>query len=448
MSDTHLTARPTETALPTGPASDFPLLKPTRIRYRVLAVGCILAVVTYIHRVGFSRALPELHLNNEQSSWLMAVFLLAYGGFEMPCGLLGDRFGPRHVLTILVLGWSLMTGCVALVVLLPGGGTAAFAFLIALRFLFGMFQAGAFPLLSRMMTDWMPMRERASAQGFIWMASRIGGMVAPLLFGALLALFGSWQTPLWVLAGLGVVFCAFFWPWFRDRPEQMPGVNAAEREQIAAGRGAKPLTHGVVPWGALLSSPGVWGLCLMYGFGGFAANFYVTLLPKYLKDYRHLTDSQTNWISGLPFAFGMVACAGGGLLSDWIIRRWGNRKWGRRINGLFGTACGALGWLSLAWVESPWALGFVICFIFFCNDLNMGPVWAACADIAERYAGTLGGAMNMIGAILGAVGNLVAGKLFDAHQADLLFTIYAGSFLTAGMCWFLVDVTKPLRDRN
>lgn len=427
---------------------DARLPKPTRVRYQVLAIGCALAVVSYVHRVGFGSALPKLHLNNEQSSWLTAVFLLAYGGFEMPCGLLGDRFGTRHLATILVLGWSLMTGCVALVVLLPGGA-AAFAFLVVLRFLFGMFQAGTFPLLSRMMTDWMPMRERASAQGFIWMASRLGGLAAPLLFVWLFDLFSqSWREPLWILAALGLVWCAAFWPWFRDRPEEMPRVNAAERERILAGRSARPQGHGSVPWAAMLRSPSVWGLCLMYGCGGFAANFYVTLLPKYLEDYRHLSSWQTSWIAGLPFACGMAACVVGGFLSDGIIRRTGNRRWGRRVNGLISLTCGALGWLCLAWAESPWALGFVFCFIFFCNDLNMAPAWAAVADVGEGYAGTVGGAMNMISAILGAAGNLLAGRMFDAGQADRLFILYAGSFVLAGSCWLLVDVTRPLAEKG
>src|SRR5262249_11390294 len=356
--------------------------------------------------------LPKLNLSNEDSSWLTAAFMVAYGLFEIPCGLLGDRLGTRHLLTGLVLGWSLVTGAVTLVVLLPDEYRLPFLFLLALRFLFGMFQAGAFPSLSRMMTDWMPMHERASAQGYIWMSSRVGGMIAPLCFGWLLILLGDWQTPLWVLTGLGVLWCLGFWPWFRNRPEEMPRVNDAECRLIAAGRPAAPSGHGAVPWARMLRSRSVWALCLMYGCGGFASNFYVTLLPTYLEKNRHLSDRETDWISSLPFACGMVACVAGGLVSDRIIRRSGNRAWGRRLNGLIGLTCGGLGWWSLAWVHETWALGVVFCVIFFCNDLNMGPAWAACADIGERYAGTLGGTMNMLGSFAGAAGNRVAGYWF------------------------------------
>jgi sugar phosphate permease len=429
---------------PDGPG-DAPA---SQVRYLVLLAGCTVAVVVYIHRVGFASALPylksDLHLNAADASWLTALFLVAYGGFEIPCGMLGDRLGIRHLLTLLVLGWSITTGLVALVVVLPNRWMLPFLFLLVIRFLFGMFQAGAFPSLSRMMTDWMPMRQRASAQGLIWMSTRAGGMVIPLLLGGLIWVFGNWQTPLWVLAGLGLLWCAVFWPWFRNRPEEMPQVNAAERRLIAAGRENIPAGHANIPWGKIFRCRSVWFLCLLYGFGGFAANFYVTLLPTYLKDHRHLPDRQIDWLTSLPFACGLVACISGGLLSDGIIRRTGNRKWGRRLNGLVGMLIGGTGWLLLPLVRETWALALVLCLIFFCNDLGMGPAWASCADVGERYAGTIGGAMNMIGNITGALGNLLAGYLFDEEQTTLVFIIYGASFWLASACWLGVNVTRPV----
>src|ERR1700757_2303955 len=88
--------------------------RPTRVRYEVLAAGCSVAVVAYIHRVGFATAVTEMKSElcwtSEDIGYLMTAFLLAYGAFEVPGGVLADRFGVRHLLTILVLGWSLMTG--------------------------------------------------------------------------------------------------------------------------------------------------------------------------------------------------------------------------------------------------------------------------------------------------------------------------------------------------
>src|SRR5947209_6940558 len=95
----------------------------SHVRYQVLGFACLLAVVTYVQRLGFSSAAPAIEkglgFHDEHMGYLAAAFLVAYGIFQVPFGLLGDRLGGRHVLTILVLAWSLLTGAVALTVLLP-----------------------------------------------------------------------------------------------------------------------------------------------------------------------------------------------------------------------------------------------------------------------------------------------------------------------------------------
>ena len=178
-------------------------------------------------------------------------------------------------------------------------------------------------------------------------------------------------------------------------------------------------------------------------------------------DERNLSDATMGLLSSLPFACGIVACAGGGFFSDWIIRRTGNRKWGRRLSGSVGMLLGGLAWPFLNHAPNTLILGILVCVIFFLNDLSMGPAWASCADIGERYAGTIGGAMNMIGSLMGAMGNIVAGSLFGKefiasrpwtsdgetyllHGTDLVFLIYGASFLVAALCWQGVGVTRTL----
>ncbi len=161
------------------PLPDDLRTRPTWVRYRVLGAGCALAIITYIHRVGFATASAEfknsLGLSDRHLGYMMAAFMIGYGLFEIPWGLLGDRFGVRNTLAAIILGGSTLTACLALVAFLPRNVGLIVAFIVLLRFLFGAFQAGTFPSISRMMADWMPMTERGSAQGIIWMASRMGG---------------------------------------------------------------------------------------------------------------------------------------------------------------------------------------------------------------------------------------------------------------------------------
>jgi sugar phosphate permease len=444
----HIESKP---ALDSGsrPSGNHRVVEPTRVRYVVLAVACWLAVLTYVNRLGFSVAAPEikggLGLNDEDMGYLAAAFLVAYGLCQVPDGLLGDRFGGRTLLTVLVLGWSLLSGATALATLLPA--TAAFLFLLALRFFFGVFQSAEFPSLARVIADWMPVQERGTAQGLIWTFSRLGGALVPFLFAGLLALFKTWTTPFWVMAGLGVMWCLVFWPWFRNQPQEMVRVNSAECALISSGRALSAATSAHVPWSTLVGSANVWMLCLMYGFVGFAGNFFTSMLPLYLKDHRHLSNSETALLSALPLGCGIASCLLGGVLSDWIIRRWGSRKWGRRLNGAVGLALAGLATLSTPWVEPVWLLAIVLSLAFFFNDLNMGPAWAACADVGERYAGTISGAMNMVGAFAGAAGMALVGYLLRRGEIKLLFVVFAVSYALASLSWLGINVARPLGAR-
>lgn len=423
---------------------------PTRVRFLVLFAACSLAVVTYIHRVGFATASSpmreELGLSQSHLGLLMATFMIAYGLAEVPWGLFGDRKGVRNPLAMIILGGSLTTAGLALVAWLPKVLFWQLGFLIALRFLFGAFQAGTFPSITRMLADWMPTTERGGAQGLLWMSSRIGGATAPLLLVPLFVWFGSWKTPLMVAAGLGVLWCAIFWPWFRNRPEQMASVNDAERKLIAAGRVDAPAKHGAVPWRRMLTSRSVWALCLMYGMLGYSGNFFITLLPDYLRTHRGLDPEQIRWLTSLPFAIGVGACLAGGTLSDLIIRRTGSRRWGRRVVGALGMSIAGVAILATLRAQSVPMLAAMLCLTFLGNDLAMGPAWAAAADKGERYAGTLGGLMNMIASLTAALAAIVTGNLFEAGNVELPFYLFATAYAIGVLCWLRVDITHTLAD--
>jgi sugar phosphate permease len=431
-------ARVTIAPLPAGASVPYQLL--------VLASACALAVLTYVQRQGFVAGTPyikhDLGLDDEQMGYLASVWLVAYGLFQVPGGLIGDRLGARHLLTILVLGWSLTAGAVALTASLPPGTWLVFAVLVALRFLFGALQAGGFPALARVIADWLPAQLRGLAQGLVWTSSRLGGAVAPLLVVWMIGAFGNWSTPLWLLAGLGLLWCASFWPWFRDRSANRPAKPQAVEEPRAG------TPRRAFPTASFLGSRNVWALCLMYGFVGFGGNFITSLLPIYLRDHLRLEDRTAALLAGLPLAAGVASCLLGGVLSDLLIYCTGSRKWGRRLVGLVALALAGLMCLLAIGASELWLVALAFSAWFFFNDATMGPAWASCADVGERYAGALSGAMNMTGAFLGAVGMALAGRLLRLGLSEVMFVLFACSYGLAALCWLAVDVTKPLLPRD
>src|SRR5262245_32552 len=144
---------------------------PTRARYVVVAFALAATAVAYLDRVCISTAAPsmqaDLGLSDAQMGYVFSAFTLAYALFEVPSGWLADRFGARAMLTRIVLWWSAMTAAT--------GAAQGFASLIAVRWLFGMGEAGALPSLTRAFGRWLPVRERGRAFGLTIMAAALGG---------------------------------------------------------------------------------------------------------------------------------------------------------------------------------------------------------------------------------------------------------------------------------
>lgn len=160
---------------------------PTRIRYRVVAVTALMAVLLYLDRfcISFAEVFikEDLGLSDTQIGWMLSAFFWTYALGQVPSGWLTDRFGPRLMLTAYVLGWSLLTGLT--------GAAAGFGMLLLLRFGFGLAQAGAYPTGASLVGRWMPLSARATANSLVSVGGRIGGWLALFASGPLIV----WLTP-------------------------------------------------------------------------------------------------------------------------------------------------------------------------------------------------------------------------------------------------------------
>ncbi len=482
------------------------LTEPTRVRYGVLAFAGLLSMITYLDRVCFGTVAPriqeEFGLQDYQKGMLFSAFALAYAVFEVPSGWLGDMFGARRTLIRIVLWWSAFTALTGLIYPIAGWPAFAFLAMLAVRFLFGMGEAGAYPNIARAFHSWFPFQERGFAQGTVWMAGRFAGGVTPFIVLALMVESGdgaqktiAWRHAFWIFGSLGVLWCIAWWWWFRDRPEQNPSVNQAERELIHGDEGPSEVSHFAVPWRKLLFSGNLWLLCVMYFCGAYGWYFNITYLPGYLEKQCGLHPgakwSQSWWmyslLAGAPLLLGAAACFIGGLLTDWFIRVTGNRKWGRRLFGIIGHGvCAACFFVSI-FLTNPWLFVLAVALAAFWNDLTMGSAWASCLDIGKRYSGIVAGCMNTIGNLGGAVVGLVTGFILsyslDKPAATIASAIgqtgglptlwqpgwvgetmikadslrfcwqinlfsYGFVYVVAVFCWLFFDATRPIADES
>ncbi len=412
------------------PHAAVPGARPRDSQTFVMASASLLAIVVYIHRLGFAVAAGDpdgpFHLSDRELGDLMSAFLLGYGLLEMPWGILADRLGVAKVLAPVVIGGSLLTALPAALALSPRTAWA-FRALLVCRFLFGAFQAGTFPSITRLTADWIAPESRGRAQGFVWTASRLGGAIAPFVMAQLVWMCGDSRLPLVLIALLGVAWTTWFLRWYGRHARNHGGGQTprpgASREWS--------------DWIALARNPGAIALCVSYGCLGFSGNFFVTLLPGYLAKQRGLETSATAVLTALPFAFGMAACLAGGMLSDRLVRRSGHSS-SRRAVGFAGMALAGSAIALVPWCSSTPALAFLLTLAFAGNDLAMAPAWAAAADIDERKAGALSGAMNMASSVLASFQTRTVGRMFSAGDLSTPFILLATGYLLGALAWFAV----------
>src|SRR3954469_391011 len=182
----------------------------TTARYRVVALATALAMVTYLDRAAIGTLAPfirrDLGLTAVEMGWVFTAFQLAYGLFEIPTGRWTDRVGTRSVLARIVIWWSVLTMATA----------AAFNYvtMLAVRFLFGAGEAGAWPCVARTFSRWIPLRERGRAQGIFFAAVHLAGGITPLVVARMLDVM-SWR-PIFVCFGVfGLVWSVIWYSWFR-----------------------------------------------------------------------------------------------------------------------------------------------------------------------------------------------------------------------------------------
>ena len=413
---------------------------PTHTRYWVIVFAVLLAVLSYIDRVSLSQAAPyvskELGFSKSQMGSIFGAFGLAYALFEIPGGWMGDWLGPRRVLMRIVLWWSTFTALM--------GWMWNFPSFWVCQFLFGAGEAGGFPNITKAFSVWLPQRERVRAQGILWTAARwAGAFTAPLVIATLH--FVSWHWAFVLFAIPGMIWASFFFWWFRDNPGDHAGVNQAELELI----GHKRLTaagHGNVPWGKLASSRSVALLWVQYFCLSFPWYFYITWLPTYLKEYRHLSPEQIARYGIVPLFCGGLGCFTSGILALHLARWTGDVRLSRRIMACTGfLGASAMLTISTMLADPFWSIAAMGA-ASFCNDLVMPPAWGACMDIGGKFAGTVSGSMNMMGNLAGFAAPVLGGYILQWTHGNWSVFLYtmAVVYLAGTFCWPFIDPVKPL----
>jgi sugar phosphate permease len=424
--------------------------KPSHVRWVVLFLLCLMYLITYLDRVSLANTAPliskEFGFSKATMGIIFSSFIWAYAIFQVPGGWLGDRFGPRKVLTAIMAYRTVIAALTT-----KGVGVASFW---SVRFALGVGEAGAFPTATRAMQMWFPREERGFVQGISHAASRFGAAVGPPLAVAIMVRYG-WRMVFYLVGFISLVWSVVFYLLYRNAPEEHEGVGPAELAHIR-GVNEKGKIKQVnvqkrpaVPWSVLLRHPNMWGLMCAYFTYLYCLWIFLSWLPSYLVDHRGFTLLRMGYFAALPLSAGVVGDAFGGWLTDKLLVKTNKIKFARRsvaITGMLG--CGGF-ILPAALTANPYLAVYCLTGAMFFLEMIIGPSWAVPMDIGGEYSGTVSGMMNFGGQIGGALSPTIFGILVAGGSWVAPFVVAACLLFIGAAIWaFWIDPEVSVIDKG
>lgn len=400
-----------------------------------------ISLFMYIDRACISAAKSpmagDLHLTDNQMGWVLSAFALGYALFQVPGGMLSDRFGARKVLAVIMTLWSLFTA-------LTGLAKSYFSMLVV-RFLFGGGEAGAFPGISTAVYKWIPMKERGIVQGINFSGSRLGAAFAMPLVAWMISTF-EWRNSFIMLGMLGVVFAVVWFISFRDRPEQIKGFPEEEKKIIMETRqqesSEKPEPLTARQW---FGSSNMWWAMLQYFGSNFTFFFALTWLLPNLKETYDLELMQAGMLAAAPFVAGALGNWISGAIVDAIYRK-GKWKLSRKFPAITGFSLMIIGLIGSVYMDTAISAVVMLSIAIFGADMTLSPSWSFCIDIGKKNAGSVSGTMNMAGNIGSFLTALAFPYLMSwtGNQATFFFVAAALGIISI-FAWLKMNPEKALK---
>ena len=428
-------------------------LKPSHTRWTILSLLLLISIITYIDRVNISvtarQMIPALGLTNVQMGQIFSAFVLGYALFQIPGGWLGDRWGPRTVLTLAVVWWSLFTAMTALA---PSSFLAGimgiWGSLMIVRFLIGVGEAAALPNFNRVVANWCGPHERGLGIAITISGIGVGSALTPPITAWIMVNYG-WQMAFYWAGGLGVLVAILWFRFATDRPDAHPRVNAAEAALI---RGNAPLQNvpedpTPVPWKAFAQTPSVWWLVLGYTCFGYVAYVYLSWFYLYLVEVRNFSVLRGALFAASPFIAMTIFCPIGGWITDRLSGRFGLNK-GRPWVGAWGMALAALSIIGGAVIDEPFTalalLSLGAGWLYF----TIGAFWSSTVDLSKAHAGILSGVMNTGANLGGTLSPTLTPWIADKFGWTIALGVAAVLACIGALCWLGIRPADGLRCRK
>lgn len=373
----------------------------------------------------------ELAISNVQYGFINTGFLVGYAIMFTVGGILIDRYGSRWGLAVSVGLWSMATALHSL-------ANSVLHFGI-FRFLLGVGEGGAFPGAVKAVTEWVPKKKQASANGIAIGGAALGAVIAPPLSIYLINVSG-WRGVFIITSIIGFIWVAV-WLFVTRRRKSNIGNQAVERmingDKFIPARTERKK----VDFSKLFKTKEAWVFIFMRFLLDPILYFYMFWIPKYLNETHGADVVQIGKVFWIPFLAMGVSNILGGFLSDSLFSKTSSLNLARKL--IMGIA--ALLMLPVLLVRGAMSAESVILIIsiaFFAHGLWITNYITTIADtFGSKVTSTVVGLSGTAGAISAFVINPVIGLIITRFSYNPMW-IYAGSMYIVAFLGFVIFIPK------
>lgn len=379
-----------------------------KVRYTVLLLLWVCWMLSFLDRMVITIALPfigkDFNIGAAAQGLIISAFFIGYAIFQIPGGILADKFGFRRVMSFAIGWWSLFT--------MLTGVIFSFPLMSACRFLFGLGEAPLPGSSYKGIATYFPSKERGTATSIQSTVNTLGPAVATIAAAAIISSFG-WR-PVFICIGIPGLFIGFLiWFIIKDNPSDHPKITKAELEELKEdeefGQGQQKQN---ISFKEVLRKPILWQTTLIWFFFDITFWGFTSWLPSYLINVRGFSLMSTGIFSALPYLIGTVTMVFGGYLSD---RFQGNRKWIFIPNVLIGAV------VLYLMFQAPTNTMVITyqCIAAFFMFMAQGSFWGLVVDsLPSKIMATSSSVVNCGGSIAGFMSPFIMGLLIEASGGN------------------------------
>jgi MFS family permease len=391
----------------TGPS---PRLR--RMQWIAIVLVTAAIALNYMDRstlaIGNLKIREEFGLNATAIGALGSAWALTYGIAQLPSGYLLDRIGPKALVGVTMIVWSLFQAA--------GGIAGSYVQLMLARIGLGATEAPCFPSAVRSTSDWFDVKDRGKPSGLYTSGAYIGPTIAPPILTGLMLAF-DWRV-MFIVMGLAGIVAAGVW-FFIYRDPRVQELDAQDEAYLRPNREAASSVS-LKQWSSLFRFRAMWVLMLGAFCTGYITWMYQTWLPAYLEMQQHISIAKTGLLASVPLICAFFGALTGGWFSDWLHAHGMELIKSRRLPLIVGLLLSAAFTGLAAVATTPGLAVTAIACSMFCMQFGITCKWilvtavtpqAYCASAAsnQNFAGFLGGTCSPIatGFIVDQTGSFV-----------------------------------------